>query len=288
MFVSNNTIAQLFSYLSSGLSDQYDEREALNVTQICFEELLGLSRIDLVMKAEERLSESEILKIHHCLKELKKGRPVQYVIGYTEFYGLKIEVNESVLIPRPETEELVAWVVETVNSKYPAILDLCTGSGCIALALKHAIPDATVHASDVSKPALDVAYRNSISHALDVQFQEGDILQGQPELLGLDIIVSNPPYVGENERNTLHPRVLDHEPNLALFSSGDPLKFYRTIASYAATQLCPGGVLFFELAEKYAQDIAQIVDQAGLQNAEVRSDISGRPRMLRAQRPIDS
>jgi len=288
MFVTDNTIAQLFSYLSSGLSNQYDEREALNVTQLCFEELLGLSRIDLVMKAEDRLSESEILKIHNTLKELKKGRPVQHVIGYTEFSGLRIKVNEDVLIPRPETEELVKWVLDSVDSKWPTILDLCTGSGCIALALKHAVPNATVNASDVSKPALDIAYQNSIENALEIKFFEGDILEGQPEISGLDFIVSNPPYVGEDERDSLHPRVLNHEPNLALFSSGDTLKFYRSIASFAISQLNPGGWLFFELTEKYSHEIADIVGFAGFKHVEVRSDINGRPRMLRGQKSIES
>ena len=288
MFVSNNTIAQLFSYLSSGLSDQYDEREALNVTQICFEELLGLSRIDLIMKAEERLSESEILKIHQALKELKKGRPVQHVIGYTEFSGLRIKVNEDVLIPRPETEELVKWVLESLDSKYPTILDLCTGSGCIALALKHAVPNATVNASDVSKLALDVAYQNSIENTLEIKFLEGDVLEGQPEIYGLDFIVSNPPYVGEDERDSLHPRVLNHEPNLALFSLGDTLKFYRSIASFSISQLNPGGWLFFELNEKYSREIADIVELSGFGKVEVRSDINDRPRMLRGQKPIES
>ena len=288
MFVSDNTIAHLFSYLSSGLSDQYDAREALNVTQLCFEELLGLSRVDLVMKAEERLSESEILKIHQALKELKKGRPVQYVIGYTEFSGLRIKVNEDVLIPRPETEGLVKWVLDSVDSKYPTILDLCTGSGCIALALKHAVPNAKVNASDVSKPALDIAYQNSIENALEIKFFEGDVLEGEPDISGLDFIVSNPPYVGEDERDSLHPRVLNHEPNLALFSSGDTLKFYRSIASFAIGQLNPGGWLFFELSEKYSHEIAEIVDFAGFEHVEVRSDINDRPRMLRGQRSIES
>lgn len=288
MFVSDNTVAQLFAYLSSGLSDEYEEREGINVAQLCFEELLGLSRVDLVMKAEERLSESEILKIHHALKELKKGRPVQYVIGYTEFCGLNIQVDENVLIPRPETEELVQWVVDTNTSKYPTILDLCTGSGCIALAIKHLIPSAKVHASDVSKSALDVAYKNSISLALEVQFREGDILDGQPELSGLDVIISNPPYIGEDERDSLHSRVLDHEPNIALISPGDALKFYRTIASYAATQLNPGGRLFFELTEKYASEILEIVELAGFPMVEVREDINGRPRMLRAEKAAEA
>jgi release factor glutamine methyltransferase len=285
MFVSDNTVAKLFGYLSDGISDQYDEREALNVTQLCFEELLGLSRIDLVMNADTRLSESEILKIHHCLKELKSGRPVQHVIGYTHFCDLKIEVNEHVLIPRPETEELVAWVKESVDAKFPTILDLCTGSGCIALALKKFKPSSVMHASDLSKEALDVAYGNSISNALEIQFHQGDILQGQPEIAGLDVIISNPPYVSDEEREELHSRVLEHEPHMALFSPGDPLKFYRVIAGYSLSQLNPGGQLFFELSVNYADQIADIVRGAGFEEVEVRDDINGRPRMLRAKNP---
>lgn len=285
MFVTDNTVAKLFGYLSEGLSDQYDEREALNVAQLCFEELLGLSRIDLVMKADARLSESEIIQIHHCLKELKSGRPVQHVIGYTHFCDLKIEVNEHVLIPRPETEELVAWVIESVDAKFPTILDLCTGSGCIALALKKNWPSSVMHASDLSKEGLDVAYRNSISHVLEIQFHQGDILQGQPEIAGLDLVISNPPYVSEEEKGEMHSRVLEHEPHMALFSPGDPLKFYRVIAGYSLSQLNPGGLLFFELSVNYADQIADIVRDAGFEDVEIRNDINGRPRMLKAKNP---
>lgn len=282
MFVADNTVGNVFAYLSGGLADHYDEREVINVATLCFEELLGLTRTDLVLKAEDRLSESEILKIHACLKELKKGRPVQYVIGEVDFRGLRLEVNESVLIPRPETEELVQWVLDSTQHKFPHVVDLCTGSGCIALSIKKELPESRVTGTDLSSEALQVAYQNSVKNALDVQFTQGDILEGKPEISGVDIIISNPPYVADDESNTLHDRVLEHEPHMALFSPGDHLKFYRVISTYAYSQLNPGGQLFFELSEKYAANTAEIVEQSGLEEVELRDDINGRPRMLRA------
>jgi release factor glutamine methyltransferase len=210
--------------------------------------------------------------------------PIQYILGETEFYGLPFYVNESVLIPRPETEELVDWIQkENYKSAELNILDIGTGSGCIAIALRHEFPSSTVDAFDVSEKALETAKQNATHNKLEVNFKAVDILNAPAFNKKWDIIVSNPPYITENEKDTILSNVLDHEPHLALFvPDNDPLLFYREIAFFAQQYLTPAGKLYFEINRNAGNHTLELLTGMGYRDVELRKDISGNDRMVRA------
>ena len=227
------------------------------------------------------------IELGDVAEQLSAGRPVQYIIGKTEFCGEEFTVREGVLIPRPETEELVMWAREVSKElPSPRILDLCTGSGCIAIALKKLIPAATITAIDLSAEALKIAQENATKLGADVRFLADDVLQGVPQLQNesFDIIVSNPPYIPISEREAMHINVTNFEPSMALFvEDNDPLIFYREIARTALSTLTPQGWLLFEIHETLAEATMDMLSVEGYHNIELRYDFRQKPRMICCQ-----
>lgn len=286
MNIPDNKVATLFSYLKNGLAEYYDDREATNIAQILFDHHLGYTRVDIVIKADETLSESEILDLHFSLKKLKAGEPIHYVIGECEFYGLRFSVDNSVLIPRPETEELVRWIIEENKKESLRILDIGTGSGCIPISLKSKLKGADVGASDVSKKALNVAMQNAKSNSVDVSFYHNDVLKDSLAMSKLDIIVSNPPYITESEASSMENRVADKEPKIALFvPDEDPLLFYKRICQLALEGLNSNGKIYFEVHEDYAKQVCDVLEAHSFVDIQCKQDLQGKERMVRAIKP---
>ncbi|MBE0638441.1 MAG: peptide chain release factor N(5)-glutamine methyltransferase [Bacteroidales bacterium] len=272
------------------LNKIYTGNEAASFLDHILEHRLGITRIQRALNPELRLSESDMLKVHFDVKELKKFRPIQYIFGETVFFGLQLLVDEHVLIPRPETEELVLWIVGEHKNQGPlSILDIGTGSGCIALALKKELPLATVQGCDVSADALKIAEKNAAANNLTVSFFLMDMLKPdewtrQPQF---DVIVSNPPYVTNAEKQLMQPNVLNYEPAGALFvSDEDPLVFYRSILHFAENQIRPGGKIYFEINERFGDQMIRLLTDAGYQNVELRKDLSGKDRMISGLKPF--
>jgi release factor glutamine methyltransferase len=270
----------LFDEIRRELSGIYPAREAEAIALRLFEELLQVSRTALYLDPEAPVEAPEA--VERALSELKQGRPVQYGLGKTEFYGLRLRVDENVLIPRPETEELVRRVLaENVAGGDFRVLDIGTGSGAIAIALARAWPEAVVEAIDISPGALAVARENARRNEVQVRFSACDILQEVPTGR-FDVIVSNPPYVRPSERAQMHPNVLNHEPELALFvPEDDPLLFYRRIATTARELLQSGGRLYFEINEAMGTEIAHLLTRLGYTCVEIHTDLSGKERIAR-------
>ncbi|RLD82088.1 MAG: peptide chain release factor N(5)-glutamine methyltransferase [Bacteroidetes bacterium] len=267
------------------LKDIYPEREIQTFVEILLEYFAGLSKTDLILKSKETLDQTVIQKMEKALIRLKKTEPLQYIIGETEFYDLKLKVNPSVLIPRPETEELVQWIIEKhKNDKKISILDIGTGSGCIPLALKNNLPNAEVFAVDISEKALETAKNNAVINNLDVSFILLDILnvKRNHNLGELNVIVSNPPYVLELEKKLMHKNVLKNEPHLALFVENDnALLFYKAIIKFANNYLKVGGSLYFEINEAFGLEMTALFKENGYQDIELKKDINGKDRMIK-------
>ncbi|MFT4679762.1 MAG: release factor glutamine methyltransferase [Flavobacteriales bacterium] len=281
---ANNSIAAVFDFLRSELTAMYGEREAKSMAYQVLLVAFDISRMDLIVKRDQKLSESEIVTTYRYRERLLRGEPLQYILGSTNFYDLEIGVKPGVLIPRPETEELVSWVL-SVCSENDEIWDIGTGSGCIALAIKKVQPSANVMASDKLNAALIIAKENAHALNLDVKFFQHDILKESSPKEGLTIIVSNPPYILARESETMPENVLKHEPNEALFTTNnDPLQFYTRIADVALNSLAPNGYLFFECHELYAQKVKGSLIEKGFVNVELREDMQGKPRMVLGQR----
>lgn len=222
--------------------------------------------------------------LHHSLNELKAERPLQYILGHTYFMGLRLTVNAATLIPRPETEELVSWVLEETPVEHPNVLDIGTGSGCIALAIKQFQPRWQLHALDVSQPALDVAKTNSKNLELAVHFIGANIETAIPRT-AYDIIVSNPPYVTHKEKIEMKANVLEYEPHQALFAPVEnPLHFYEAIFRFSQNGLRDAGILYFEINPIYCQALKELAVSFGLQNIQVRKDLFGKQRFIRIQK----
>ena len=250
------------------------------------EEVLGKKRVDIAALMPCTLSDGQWESFVSVLARLEKGEPIQYIFGKAFFCGMELEVNPSVLIPRGETEELVLWALESLRSvAAPRVLDLCTGSGAIALALAQARPDAAVWACDISPDALQTALRNNEKCGTDVHFFQQDILQESlPENIrhqNFDLIVSNPPYVRHSEKKAMRVNVLNYEPHTALFvEDADPLLFYRRIATLAQERLHVGGQVLVEINEAFPEECKTLFAASGLTDIEVRQDLHGKPRML--------
>jgi len=260
----------------------YPIEEIDSLFYILIEGFYKVSRIQLAMNPEMSLENEE--RILNALSALKKQKPVQYVLGETEFYGLNFKVNEHVLIPRPETEELVAWVLKQVNTKNGIrILDIGTGSGSIAISLAKCLPHAHVYALDVSRDALNVAIQNAELNQVNVEFIEADILNTKCiENLKFDIIVSNPPYVREQEKTLMKPNVLENEPHLALFvEDHDALKFYKAIIDFSHKSLNRSGILFFEINEYLGKEMITLLKENSFSKIELKEDIFKKDRMIK-------
>ena len=269
-------------HIENQLYDFYPKTEVQGLVRILLEYVCGWSYTEQVLKRDELLSNENSQKINTMIERLKAYEPIQYILGETEFYGLKLMVTPDVLIPRPETEELVQWVIQSKTTDNAVILDIGTGSGCIALSLKNSLSDATVYGVDVSEKALEVARENAVGNHLEVHFSQADILNWQNyNWKKYDLIVSNPPYVREMEKQAMSSNVVNFEPQNALFvPDNDPLVFYRTIAALAQKQLRKNGMLFFEINENMAAETAEMLQSYGFQNIQIKRDLSGRQRML--------
>jgi release factor glutamine methyltransferase len=278
-------IKEYKSHFIKALLPFYDEMEAESFFLLLLENKHQLRRIDLALDVDKEFSETDISNWNAILEKLKIQIPIQYIIGATHFYGLEFIVDGNVLIPRPETEELVDWIVK-LNSKLSKtkalkILDIGTGSGCIAISLAKNIPNSEVFAIDVSEKALAVAEKNAILNKVPVTFLHKNILETNDLSRKFDIIVSNPPYVRNLEKAEIKPNVLENEPHLALFvSDNDPLIFYKKIAELAAANLNPNGQLFFEINQYLGKETQELLESIGLKNIELRKDIYGNDRMI--------
>ncbi|WP_103071470.1 peptide chain release factor N(5)-glutamine methyltransferase [Aquimarina sediminis] len=272
------------SFVSS-LSGIYDSEEVLSLFYMLTEEILELRRVDVAIHLNKKLSAEEKKKFDKAVKRLKDHEPVQYIIGKADFYGVTFRVTPHVLIPRPETEELVDWIInDQANAKDSiSILDIGTGSGCIAISLAKNLPKAKVYAIDVSAEAINVAKENASKNEVDVTFVLTDILNTEELFLKFDIIVSNPPYVRELEKNEMKANVLDNEPPQALFVSDDaPLIFYKKITQLARKKLKENGVLYFEINQYLGEETKSMIEAKGYTTVIVRKDMYNNDRMIKA------
>jgi len=272
-------------YIKRELTGLYPESEVQAFIRLLFEYICGWSYAEQVMNRNKKILESERLKFREIISRLKKYEPIQYILGETEFMRLKLKVNSSVLIPRPETEELVDWIIHSNSLISPRILDIGTGSGCIPVAIKHHVPDAKIYGVDISSKAIEVAILNSLTNNLEVEFCERDILNWQKYRWGTyDIIVSNPPYVRELEKSMMDKNVLTFEPEKALFvPNDDPLLFYRKITEFAFKHLTYNGKLFFEINEYLGEETYNLLQSSGFKNIKIKKDINDKNRMICCQ-----
>lgn len=285
MKVASNLVRDIKKYYREQLCSIYDYEEANSLILILLEHYFKIDRIKMALDPDLRLSESEMLTFHFAVKDLLKNKPIQYIIGETEFCDLKFKVNENVLIPRPETAEMVYKIVNSQQSmvnRHRSIIDIGTGSGCIAISLAKAFPESKVFALDVSEEALKVAKENSISNNVNVNFINDDILNLKNKIeTKFDIIVSNPPYVRELEKAEMHNNVLEWEPHKALFvSDNDPLIFYRGILEFAKSHLKENGEIWFEINEFLGKEMTDLCHELGFSNVEIHEDFRGKERIL--------
>lgn len=265
------------------LKDLYDNDEVENFFYLILDNLKQISKVDLALNPKLEFSVEELNKIDFYLNELQKQKPIQYLLGSAHFFGLKLRVNPSVLIPRPETEELVDWIINDNQNKADLkILDIGTGSGAIAIALAKNLK-AEITAFDISETALETAQKNADLNQVFIHFTEFDILNDVWEGEKFDIIVSNPPYVRELEKSEINPNVLENEPHLALFvPDEDPLIFYKKIADFARNHLSQNGKLFFEINQYLGKETVSLLQEKGFKNIHLKQDIYGNDRMILA------
>lgn len=248
---------------------------------------MKISRIQIALNSEKEISKETVQNFQSALVRLKNHEPIQYIIGETEFYGLPFKVNKHTLIPRPETEELVEWILCEFSNQQSTIknqqfLDIGTGSGCIAISLAKNLPNSKICALDISEEALKIARENAEMNKVEVNFFQTDILKTKTLPKKFNIIVSNPPYVRELEKKWMQQNVLNYEPDSALFvTDNDPLLFYRAISKLAKQHLQPNGNLFFEINEYLANELTELLKSENFKNIEVKKDIFGKDRMLK-------
>lgn len=285
MRIAGNKLKHLIVFFRTELQDLYSEQEVEAMIAIAVEKVLGFSKTELLLKTEENINQSDLLKLYDCAKDLKKMIPLQYILGETWFYDLTFKVDPHVLIPRPETEELVHLILEE-NKTPGSVLDIGTGSGCIPVTVKKHRPHADVFACDISNDALRIAEKNAALNQAPVQFIETDILKdpvAAPLQRTFGIIISNPPYIKEEERLQMDKNVLEHEPHLALFVKGEnPVIFYERIIDLCATLLAEKGQLYFELNPLTANAVEQYAKHKGIfSHTSLLKDMSGAVRFFK-------
>ena len=292
-------VKQYRNYFNETLKKIYPITEIDSFFFLLLEEYLGFRRVDIVLKSDFKITQETLKLLQSATKQLEHEVPLQYITGKTEFYGLPFVVNKQVLIPRPETEELVAWVVsessrfktfntstkQTTETKQLKILDIGTGSGCIPISLKKQLPFAKISAIDISEEALSVAKKNAVLNNVDIHFILQDILKTVALDQHYDIIISNPPYVRELEKKELKNNVLKNEPHVALFVENDnPLIFYAKIAELAKNYLNKNGLLFFEINQYLGTETIDLVNKKGLKNIQLKKDMFGNNRIVVASK----
>ncbi|MDR1201462.1 MAG: peptide chain release factor N(5)-glutamine methyltransferase [Tannerellaceae bacterium] len=282
-------MTETIAYINHTLKDLYPSGEIKSFTRLIMDYVCGLQPHQLLMCKSKELSDTKRKEIERIVERLQQWEPIQYILGETTFYGLRFRVNPSVLVPRPETEELVSHILKEYTGKSLRVLDIGTGSGCIAVALSRHLPDAEVVAVDISGEALQMAEANNRANHTAVSFIQTDILsteQAKEEIQGtFDIIVSNPPYVMEREKDRMEKNVLLYEPEQALYvPDNDPLLFYRRIARFGQDKLNKGGALYFEINAQCGNETVCLLQQEGYKKVELRKDIFGKDRIIKAER----
>ena len=273
------------SFIKNELQELFSPNEINSLTRLILEKEFSIPLADILTCKFNNLSDAEMQRLSEIVGKLKNSEPIQYILGETDFFGLTFYLDDSVLIPRPETEELVQWVVDSVKNEPLKILDIGTGSGCIAVTLAKKLPFAEVHAWDISRDALEVARKNADKNGVHLFLAEKDILQESVSDEKFDIVVSNPPYVTEFEKGEMQENVLNFEPHLAMFvSDQNALVFYEKIADFALKNLNKGGKLFFEINREKGNQIEVLLQQRGFGNIERQKDISSNERMIKAEK----
>ena len=282
------TIKDFRNHFFASLSGEFPSEEIGSFFIILTQEFLNLSRLEIALHPEKDLQQDELEKLEDALEKLQQHEPIQYITGKTEFFGLQFHVNKNVLIPRPETEELVQWILDDHQKKsLPLkILDIGTGSGCIAISLAKKLPQAQVSGMDVSEAALEVAKSNAELNQVKIEFLKENVLDLQTLNEQYDIIVSNPPYVRELEKKEMDKNVLKHEPELALYvRDEDPLLFYRKISALAEKDLSKGGKLYFEINQYLGKETAELLQEKNFRTT-LKKDIFGVHRMLKGEKTL--
>lgn len=288
MQIPENTLKAVKEYFQMQLSPHVESREIDVFFQWAAEHYLGLKKHELRLEEGKRLTESDLLQFIYCVKGLKKGKPIQCILGETEFYGIMFQVSPDVLIPRPETEELVEWILTESSNNPISCIDIGTGSGCIPITLKKKLSNADIYGLDVSEKAIEVARQNALNNNVEVNFLRKDILEETNLNQTFDVIVSNPPYIPIAEKEGMMKRVTDFEPGLALFvPAKNPFLFYDAILSFSVYHLKQDGALYFEMHEEYASEYAEQCKKL-FEKVELRKDMSGKPRMLKLSKAKNS
>lgn len=298
---SVNTLGTLCEFIKNELNGLYPETEILSLTDIIISNIMGIPKHEIHIEKGKMLDEKNIMRITEIVRELSLGKPVQYILGYTDFFGLNLRVSPAVLIPRPETEELVKWIIDDHAEKSPVILDVGTGSGCIAIALKKNLPQSRIYACDISAAALKLARENARLQEVDILFFQQNILKPghvkhlkrtdndssgiknmQEKDIVFDIIVSNPPYIPLHEKPSIGMNVKGFEPEDALFvPDEDPLKFYKHIAIFGLNYLKKNGQIYFEIHENSGPEVRKLLEETGYSNITVLRDINEKNRMIK-------
>jgi len=299
-------IKDLEKLFHNDLDGMYEKEEVASFFILIMEHYYNISRLQMALEPDLSITKQEKIVFFEALEGLKKQKPIQYIFGETEFYGLTFKVNEKTLIPRPETEDLINWCVDCINDRIQKVngeervinvLDIGTGSGCIAVALAKTLSNIKVHALDVSAEALKVAKQNAELNGVDISFIKADILElvdsnrktfllddnSEREIGSFDVIISNPPYVRHQEKKEMKANVLDNEPHMALFVDDEnPLLFYRKIAKFAQNHLKQNGELFFEINEYLGEETLKLLNDFNFKNVVLRKDVFGKDRLLRS------
>jgi len=283
------TLREASKKLILQLSERYNQQEARNITDLIMEKVTGWDAVNRIIQKQMLLSEPAIEVLEGFTSELMKGKPVQYVLGEAWFYKMKFVVTNAVLIPRPETEELVEWIIEDVRNGSKSglsIIDIGTGSGCIAIALKKELADAAIVACDISDSAIGIAKKNAGINDVKISLIPINILaeEDYDTLPGFDIIVSNPPYILSSEAASLPHHVKNFEPAIALYVKEDPLEFYKAIATFGKKKLNPGGSIYVEVNEVYGKEVQELFILYGYNQCILKKDLQGRDRMVKAGR----
>jgi release factor glutamine methyltransferase len=285
MKVPSNNLRVVREYYQNLLEPLYGKQESVQLLLILFKHFFGYDRSQLALQPDLKLSESELLKVHFAVKDLLRHKPIQYITGESEFMGYGFLVKPGVLIPRPETEEMVDMIIKRFQNRSPlSIWDLGTGSGCIAVSLALSLPQAKVKAFDLSEEAISLTKLNAQRLNVDISLQQTDILELRPtERKKIDVIVSNPPYVRQSERHHMQKNVLDFEPDMALFvSDEDPLIFNQAVANIGDKVLAKDGELWLEINEALGKETAALIENTGFKKVQIHQDFSGRDRFVSA------
>ncbi|MGM9841857.1 MAG: peptide chain release factor N(5)-glutamine methyltransferase [Candidatus Limisoma sp.] len=270
------TLGQMIAVVRTRLRDQYPPGEVEGFIKIIFRELLGYETVDILLHKDTELPDFIVTKTTKVVDQLRENRPIQYIFGKAWFHGHEFSVDSSTLIPRPETEELVDLIIDENRGSDLRVLDIGTGSGCIAVSLALGLRFAVVDAIDISDRALAVAQQNASQLRARVNFRRDDILTTKPVDNSYDIIVSNPPYIADSELRSMAANVVDYEPHTALFvPDSDPLRFYRAITEYACRALADGGRLYFEINSRFPDEMRTLLDEHGFVDIDIRRDMQG-------------